>query len=145
MDRLTSVICTGPSQNNSVAKNKACDLCSVSVTTMISDSVMVKALNSDTPEAAVVITPTILKGTALCLTWHYEGHEIKLLSKIRQHGGAAVLTARRFWVLGSRFWVVACQSPGAFLCGVDVFSLCLCGFSPGTLTSSHSPNTCRVA
>uniref|UniRef100_A0A7N8X957 Ig-like domain-containing protein n=1 Tax=Mastacembelus armatus TaxID=205130 RepID=A0A7N8X957_9TELE len=30
----------------------------------------------------------------------------------------------------------------AFLCGVCMFSLCLCGFSPGTPVSSHSPKTC---
>ena len=30
----------------------------------------------------------------------------------------------------------------AFLCGVCMFSLCLCGFSPGALDSSPSPKTC---
>ena len=29
-----------------------------------------------------------------------------------------------------------------FLCGVSMFSLCLCGFPPGSPASSHSPKTC---
>lgn len=32
----------------------------------------------------------------------------------------------------------------AFLCGFCIFSLCLCGFSPGTLASPHSPKTCTT-
>ncbi|MED6244588.1 hypothetical protein ATANTOWER_017287 [Ataeniobius toweri] len=31
--------------------------------------------------------------------------------------------------------------PGVFLHGVYMFSLCMRGFSPGTLASSHSPKT----
>lgn len=32
--------------------------------------------------------------------------------------------------------------PGSFLCGVCMFSSCLCGFPPGTPASSCSPKTC---
>ncbi len=32
----------------------------------------------------------------------------------------------------------------SFLCGVCMFSSCLCGFPLGALASSHSPNTCRL-
>ena len=45
------------------------------------------------------------------------------------------LTARRSWVL---FWV------RAFLCGICMVTLWLCGFSLGTLASSHSPKTCQL-
>lgn len=31
-----------------------------------------------------------------------------------------------------------------FLCGVCIFSLCLRGFSTGTVTSSHSSKTCKL-
>ncbi|MEQ2227312.1 hypothetical protein ILYODFUR_036402 [Ilyodon furcidens] len=34
--------------------------------------------------------------------------------------------------------------PGVFLHGVCMFSLCMRGFSPGTLASSHSPQTCLL-
>uniref|UniRef100_A0A3Q2Z6C4 ETS domain-containing protein n=1 Tax=Hippocampus comes TaxID=109280 RepID=A0A3Q2Z6C4_HIPCM len=34
-------------------------------------------------------------------------------------------------------------APG-FLCGVCMFSPCLCGFSPGTPVSSHIPKTCMA-
>ena len=34
--------------------------------------------------------------------------------------------------------------PGAFLCGVCMFSPCMRGFSPGTLASSHRPKTCML-
>lgn len=35
-------------------------------------------------------------------------------------------------------------SPGAFLCGVCMFSPCLRGFCLATLTSSHGPKTCHL-
>jgi len=45
------------------------------------------------------------------------------------------LTARVFQVR---------SPPGAFLCGVCMFSPCMRGFSPGTPASSHCPKTCML-
>ncbi|MEQ2283324.1 hypothetical protein AMECASPLE_010112 [Ameca splendens] len=36
------------------------------------------------------------------------------------------------------------SQPGVFLHGVCMFSPCMCGFSPGTPASSHSPKTCLL-
>ncbi|MED6245428.1 hypothetical protein ATANTOWER_002988 [Ataeniobius toweri] len=36
------------------------------------------------------------------------------------------------------------SQPGVFLHGVCMFSPCMCGFSPGTPASSHSPGTCLL-
>lgn len=36
-------------------------------------------------------------------------------------------------------------SANLFLGGVCIFPLCLCGFPPGSLSSSHSPKTCYLS
>lgn len=46
------------------------------------------------------------------------------------------LTARRVWFQHWPLWAV--------LCGVGMFSLCQCGFSPGTPASSHCLKTCTL-
>ena len=45
------------------------------------------------------------------------------------------------------YWNDLClvrSPPGAFLCGVSMFSPCMRGFSPGTPASSHHPKTCML-
>ncbi len=41
-------------------------------------------------------------------------------------------------------WFEPRQGQEGFLCGVCMFSLCLRGFTPGALVSSHSTKTCRL-
>ncbi len=58
-----------------------------------------------------------------------------------RHGGAVTSTVASQQE-GSGFW--SNWPTGALLCGVCMFSSCLCEFSPGTPASSHNPKTCRL-
>ena len=41
-------------------------------------------------------------------------------------------------------WLALLPHSKPFMCGVFMFSQCLCGFSLGSPASSHSPKTCRL-
>ena len=70
---------------------------------------------------------------------HRDSHEGKRQDRITLTNKNMKAAARWLALSHSKVWGSNLRS---FLCGVCMFSLCMCGFSPGITVSSHDPKTC---